>query len=83
VAHSIGPFFMFMAGAMLCILGVGGVCVGWALIDRRPWARIVAIVLGVLSLFHFPVGTALGIYTLWVLLSNDAELQYQQLSRTA
>jgi hypothetical protein len=81
--HAVGPFLVFLAGGTLLILGVGGVCVGWALTDHRPWARIVAIVLGVLALFHPPLGTALGIYTLWVLLSNDADTQYQQLSRTA
>lgn len=83
VAHSLGPFLVFMAGSTLLILGCGGVCLGWALMDRRPWARIVAIILGVLALFHPPVGTALGIYTLWVLLSRDAEAYYQQLSRTS
>lgn len=82
-AHNLGPFVMLMAGGTLFIMGAGGICTGWALIERRPWARIVAIVLGVLALIRFPLGTALGIYTLWVLLSNDAEAQYQRLSRIA
>src|SRR5262249_31644192 len=81
VMHNVGPFLVFIAGSTLLILGLGGVCVGWSLMERRPWARIVAIILGVLALLHPPFGTALGIYTLWVLLSNDAEAQYQQLSR--
>jgi hypothetical protein len=79
--NAVGPFLVFLAGSTLLILGVGGICVGWALIDRQPWARIVAIILGVLALFHPPVGTALGVYTLWVLLSNDAETQYQRMTR--
>lgn len=83
VFHVIGPFLVFALGGTLLILGAGGVCVGWGLMQHRPWARMVAIVLGVLALFHPPLGTALGIYTLWVLLSNDAEGQYQRMSRTA
>jgi hypothetical protein len=79
--HAVGPFLVFIIGGTLLILGAGGVCVGWGLMHHRPWARIVAIVLGVLALFHPPIGTALGIYTLWVLLSNDAEHQYQEMSR--
>ena len=82
VAHSLGPFLIFMAGSTLLVLGCGGICLGWALMDHRPWARIVAIVLGVLALFHPPIGTALGIYTLWVLLARNADVEYQQLSRT-
>jgi hypothetical protein len=49
--------------------------VGFALMTRQPWGRIFAIVFAVLALIHLPFGTALGIYTLWVLgprLSGDA-----------
>lgn len=83
VAHTVAPFVVFLFGGTLLILGIGGICVGRALMLHRPWARVVAIVLGVLALFKFPLGTALGIYTLWVLLSSDAETQYQQMARTA
>ncbi len=40
---------------------------------RRPreWARAIGLVLGAINLFLFPLGTALGIYTLWVLLSDQ------------
>ena len=44
------------------------VFVAWGLHERASWARIVAIVLSFLSLFAFPFGTALGIWTLVVLL---------------
>jgi hypothetical protein len=43
------------------------VLTGYALLTRQPWGRILAIVFSVFALFHFPLGTALGIYTLWVL----------------
>ena len=49
---------------------------GWGLLRRMPWARIVTIILGVLSLLKFPIGTALGIYTLWVLLSKDGAAEF-------
>ena len=71
--------------AMFSILFSVGctVLTGWALLTRQPWARILAIVFGVFALIHFPVGTALGIYTLWVLaprLSGDqyAAMAYAQ-----
>jgi hypothetical protein len=49
---------------------------GWGLLRRMPWARIVTIILGLISLLKFPIGTALGIYTLWVLLSKDGAAQF-------
>lgn len=56
----IGIFFL--AAAAL------GFIAGWGLLERQSWARTLTIVLGIFALFDFPFGTALGIYTLWVLL---------------
>jgi hypothetical protein len=49
--------------------------------QRESWARIVALILGVVALVHFPIGTALGIYTLWVLLPNDVAMEYARTAR--
>ncbi len=68
--HGIGIFLI--AGAAL------GVFMAWGLLERQPWARITAIVLGILSLLEIPFGTALGIYTLWVLMPAQAEAEYRQ-----
>lgn len=62
----------------------GGFLAGWGLLNRQPWARMLAIGLGVLSLFvHIPFGTILGIYTLWVLLPAQAEQEYEQFQRAS
>ena len=52
-------------------LSVPGIIAGLALLKRRPWARILTIVLSVLHLINIPFGTLLGIYGLWVLLSQN------------
>jgi len=57
-----------------------GVIVGWGLLERQPWARTLAIVLGVIGLFEPPFGTALGVYTLWVLLPAESEAEYRQMA---
>lgn len=49
---------------------------GWGLLTRKQWARILGIILGVISLIRFPLGTLLGIYTLWVLLSKDGSAEF-------
>jgi len=77
------PLFMYLAGGTLLILAAGGICVGLGLMQRRPWARAAAIILGVLALFHPPFGTALGIYTLWVLLADENGDEYRYLTRAS
>jgi len=80
VARTLGPLLLTIVGGTILLIAVGGILVGLGLKDRKPWARVVAIVLGVIALFHPPFGTALGIYTLWVLMSDDGGIEYQRLS---
>jgi len=54
-------------GLLMAALGLPGLLAGYGLLTRKPWARVLAIVVGILSLLNFPIGTAIGIYTLWVL----------------
>jgi len=57
----------------LLILSVPSIIAGIGLLYFKPWARIFALVISVLHLFNIPIGTALGIYGLWVLLSQDGQ----------
>jgi hypothetical protein len=56
------------------------VFVAWGLRERASWARIVAIIVAFLSLLKFPFGTALGIWTLVVLLGYRNATLYDQLT---
>ena len=76
-----GPLFLAL-GSSFVLVGAAAFCVGWGLRQREPWARIAALVVGVLAIFHPPFGTLLGIFTLWVLLSKDASAEYERYSRS-
>jgi len=52
---------------------------GRALGGRRRWGRAGALVLAVLNLFLLPFGTALGVYTLWVLMHDDTRSLFEPL----
>lgn len=58
-------------GVFMLILSLPGVIAGIGLLKYQPWARILTIVLSALNLMNIPLGTILGIYGLWVMLSND------------
>lgn len=57
-------------GLFLLLISAPGIIAGWGLLQYRSWARILTIILGILNLPGFPVGTILGIYTLIVLLDD-------------
>jgi len=87
-----GPFFgwsldsvisrgIFSAGVVLALFGVLHLVLAWGLFEREPWARFLGLVLGFLALLRFPLGTALGIYTLWVLLPETSGKEYDRLAQ--
>lgn len=61
----------------LIVMSLPGILTGIGLLRHRPWARIVGIVLSVLSLMMIPFGTLVGIYGLWVLFSKDTERLFE------
>ena len=60
---------------VIAVLSLPSIIAGVGLQRRKKWARILTIILSVINLFNFPVGTALGGYSLWVLL-NDQSTSY-------
>ena len=64
----------FTSLAIIAIVwGVAHVAVGVPLRRRRPSARLLALMLGAVDLLLLPYGTALGCYTLWVLLNEEGK----------
>jgi hypothetical protein len=59
------------------ILSAPSIIVGAGLICFKPWARILAIVVSALHLFNIPLGTALGVYGLWVLFSDESQKLFE------
>jgi hypothetical protein len=59
-------------GAALALGGWVNAWIGRALGQHRPSARTGALAMSVVNLFVLPFGTALAIYTYWVLLHNEA-----------
>ena len=58
-------------GLLMLMLSLPGIIAGIGLLKYRPWARILTIVLSALNLINFPFGTILGIYGLYVMLSDE------------
>jgi len=77
------PLLSFI-GIVVIVKAFAGFATGWGLLQREPWARTVAVVLAIPSLFfNVPFGTALGIYTLWVLLPAESDAEYEKEARSA
>ena len=76
------PILSFV-GWLLLVKAAAGLIAGWGLLQRQDWARTVALVVGFVALLNVPIGTALGIYTLWVLLPAQSDEEYKALAKAA
>lgn len=76
-------FILTAVGTFVLAKAAVELIAGWGLLRREPWARMLTLVLAFFSLFNIPFGTALGIYTLWVLLPFESDQEYKAESRAA
>lgn len=58
---------------ILFLLSIPGLIGGLGLLKKESWARLLVLVLGIINLINIPFGTALGIYTIWVLTNKETE----------
>lgn len=68
----------FTTLAILAIVwGSVHLVVGTVLRRYRHWSRLAALMLGTVDLLLLPYGTALGVYSLWTLLRQDAKRLFE------
>lgn len=58
-------------GVFLLVISVPGIIGGIGLFKRKEWARILVLILSAIDLLNIPFGTALGIYSIWVLIQEE------------
>jgi hypothetical protein len=75
-AGAMALLFMVFAAAV-AIGGWASVWTGRALRQHRSRGRTGALLLALMNLFVLPFGTALAIYTFWVLLHNEARALFE------
>jgi hypothetical protein len=64
--------------AFLLVVSLPGFVAGIGLLKYKPWARILTIVLSALNLINIPLGTIVGVYGLYVLLSEEGTRLFTQ-----
>jgi hypothetical protein len=71
----LGVILVFV-GIFNIAMTIPSVVAGYALLKRRPWAKVAGIVGGVVAAMSFPIGTAVAVYTFWFLFSDVGKQLY-------
>ena len=70
-AARILDFVAVVTFIFLGVLSVPGIIGGIGLLQGREWARILVLILSVINLINIPIGTAIGGYSIWVLMQPE------------
>lgn len=60
------PFIRIIAVTIIILFSIPSIIGGFGLLQNKKWALTLLLVLGCFKLFSFPIGTAIGVYTIWV-----------------
>jgi hypothetical protein len=71
VIEIVAEFIRYIPLLIIVFLALPALVAGIGLVAEKPWALILALVIGCLNIFSFPFGTAIGIYTIWVYAENN------------
>jgi phage shock protein PspC (stress-responsive transcriptional regulator) len=63
------------------IISFPGIMAGLGLYKRKEWARILTLILSVISVFSFPFGTAIGVYSIWALIQPEVVQEFNKNSQ--
>lgn len=69
------PILLTVGGLValfLAVLALPGLASGVGLLLRQGWARYLAIVVAILGMLNIPLGTLIGVYSVWVLFQDGA-----------
>lgn len=73
IIELITSIFQFLPAVIIIFFSIPAIIAGIGLLYKQSWALVLALILGCFKLFSFPIGTALGVYTIWVYVEQNKQ----------
>ena len=73
--HNAQVILSIIANALVIFLiglSIPGFIAGLGLFKYKEWARIIILIISALKLLSFPIGTAVGVYSIWALIQKES-----------
>ncbi len=65
------PFILIVIGILILFFSIIGIIGAIGVMKKKEWGRIIMLVISFFNLIHIPLGTILGVYSIWVLLNDE------------
>ena len=66
------PLILTVIGILVLVFSIIGIIGAIGVLKKKEWGRITLLVISFFNLIRIPLGTVLGVYSIWVLLNDDA-----------
>jgi hypothetical protein len=76
IVFTLVPIILVCIGIIATVVSIIGIIAASGVLKKKEWARITLLVVSFFTLLRFPLGTALGIYSIWTLLNDDVIKQF-------
>ena len=71
IASQLLPFIGNILTLIIVFFSSLGIIGGIGLFSYRPWARILVLIVSAINCLNVPIGTAKGVYSIWVLMQRE------------
>ena len=71
VATTVLEFLSYALPVFISVIAILGLVGGIGLLSYKSWARILIIIIAALGCLNIPIGTLIGVYSIWVLMQDD------------
>jgi len=72
IAETVLSFIGNTVSIIIVFISSLGIIGGFGLFSYRPWARIMVLIVSAINCLNVPIGTAKGVYSIWVLMQPEA-----------
>ncbi len=72
IAEKVISFFGNTLALIILLFSGMGIIGGAGLFTYKPWARILVMIVSAINCLNIPIGTAKGVYSIWVLMQPEA-----------
>lgn len=67
------PVHISVFTSIVIMINIVGIAGGYGVLKEKSWAWRVVVIVSIIELVGFPVGTIIGIYSLWVLFKKEVK----------
>jgi len=77
IGYKVLTLLVMILPVFIGVIALIGLIGGIGLLSYKQWGRIMTIIVSALGCFNIPIGTLIGVYSIWVLMQDETVKLFQ------